>query len=229
MKTTNYSKSLIVIFLLVTTFNMYSQNITASIGAISDQNMPQEYKKIVLMGNSITESWQHIRPAFFKENPNLICKGISRQTTDQMLARFQRDVIQLQPQVVVILAGINDIAENNGPIALSDIMANIEKMAQLALNQDIKVMLCTLVPANRFTWRPNIDPSDKVIALNSLITKYAYENRITLVNYYDRMVDDNKGLKAELGPDGVHPNAEGYAIMEKILLESIIDLSNKNP
>lgn len=174
----------------------------------------------VLMGDSITDGWINQHPEFF-ENNSIIDRGISGETTSQMLMRFREDVINLHPQVVAILAGINDVAENTGQIAIEKVFENIISMADLARANNIKVVLCKLVPANRFPWRERIVPTDKVKILNNLIESYAADNGIVLVDYYSSMADDNRGLRADLGSDGIHPNSKGYRIMEPLLLEGI--------
>lgn len=174
-------------------------------------------KNIVFMGDSITEFWKTNDPTFFSENP-YIDRGISGQTTAEMLHRFQQDVIDLKPSVVVILAGINDIAENSGPITLGQILDNIVAMVDLADDNDIKVVLCSIVPANKFNWNPKIQPAQKVIDLNEMLEDYAIQNKITFVDYYSEMVDNDKGLQLQYGEDGVHPNLAGYKVMEEILL-----------
>jgi len=146
------------------------------------------------MGDSITEFWKVNDGAFFNSNP-FIDRGISGQTTPQMVLRFRQDVIDLKPSVVVILAGINDIAENTGPITLDQIMGNIISMVELAKANNIKVVLCSVLPANQFNWNPKIKPAEKVIALNEMIQNYATKNNITYVDYYTAMVDDQKGLQ----------------------------------
>ena len=172
---------------------------------------------IVFMGDSITEFWKTNDPTFFAENL-FINRGISGQTTSQMLHRFPQDVISLKPSRVVILVGINDIAENSGPISLNEIINNIIKMVALANENHIKVILCSVLPANKFNWNPKVKPADKVIALNKLIENYAIANNIPYVDYYSAMVDENIGLQFQYGEDGVHPNLAGYKVMEKILL-----------
>ena len=174
----------------------------------------------VLMGDSITEFWKTTNPNFFISHP-FIDRGISGQTTSQMVLRFEQDVINLKPKTVVILAGINDIAENTGPITLEAIFNNIEKMAKWAKAHHIRVVLCSVLPANHFYWNPKIQPADKVIALNKMIKAYAKKNKIVYVDYYTAMVDNNKGLLKKYGEDGVHPNAEGYKIMEALLLKAL--------
>lgn len=228
MKNNTLVAYLVPILFLILATDIKAQEPLSTNSSLKQDTMNVNQKKVVLMGNSITEMWPGTRPDFFKSNPFFIVKGIGGQTSDQMLGRFEKDVINLKPVAVVILAGINDIAENNGPISLADIMKNITSMAEMAQEQGIKVVLCTLVPANRFTWRPSILPAEKVIILNSMITTYAAEKGITLVNYYDSLVDDAQGLREDLGPDGVHPNAKGYAIMEQLLLEGLSDVINGN-
>ena len=177
-------------------------------------------QRVVFMGNSITEGWKRIHPEYFANNP-YICRGISGQTTPQMLIRFRQDVVALNPATVVILAGINDIAGNTGPSTLEMIMDNLKSMTEIAKANDIKVVLCSVLPANRFAWSPGKKPADDVIRLNEMIKAYAKSQKIPYVDYYSAMVDEAKGLKAELGDDGVHPNLEGYKIMEPILEKTL--------
>jgi lysophospholipase L1-like esterase len=170
---------------------------------------------VVFMGDSITEFWSNYNKSFFENN--YINRGISGQTTSQMVLRFRQDVIDLKPSKVVILAGINDIAQNTGPIAISEIMGNLISMVELAQANAIKIILCSVLPANHFTWNHKIQPADKVIEMNDLIQKYATAQQIDYVDYYSKMVDTDKGLQIAFGEDGVHSNAEGYKIMETIL------------
>ncbi len=176
--------------------------------------------RVVFMGNSITESWKKIDSNFFK-NTAYINRGISGQTTDQMLIRFRQDVISLNPTLVVILAGINDIAQNNGPISLENILGNIISMVELAKANKIKVILCSVLPAVKFSWRPEMEPAEKVIQLNKMIEQYCLDHTIPYANYYSKMVDEQKGLNKEFTKDGVHPTLAGYKIMEPII-EKII-------
>ena len=177
-------------------------------------------QRVVFMGNSITEGWERIHPAYFADNP-YICRGISGQTTPQMLIRFRQDVVDLEPAVVVILAGINDIAGNTGPSTLEMIMDNLKSMTEIAKANGIEVVLCSVLPANHFPWRPEKKPADDVIELNKMIKLYAKSQKVSYVDYYPAMVNDSKGLKAGLGDDGVHPNLEGYKIMEAILEKTL--------
>lgn len=177
-------------------------------------------KRIVLMGNSITEGWSKYDPVFLKEHA-LINRGISGQTTPQMLLRFRQDVIDLKPQKVFILGGINDIAGNTGPSTLKMIQDNIQSMAILARDAGIEVFLCSVLPANKLPWRNNMDPSSKVKELNTWIKQLATGNGFGYVDYYTALVDNSDGLRVQYTTDGVHPNLEGYKVMEKVLLPFI--------
>ncbi|MDQ2718351.1 MAG: GDSL-type esterase/lipase family protein [Bacteroidota bacterium] len=177
-------------------------------------------KRIVFMGNSITDFWISIDSSFFAGKP-YFDRGISGQTTGQMLVRFREDVINLKPSVVVILAGINDIAENNGPSKLEDVFGNIVSMAQLAKANGIKVVLSSLLPAFNFPWRLAINPVPKVKALNEMIKDYADKNNIVYLDYFTAMADSKRGLLASLAKDAVHPNLAGYKVMEPLAEKAI--------
>lgn len=174
----------------------------------------------VFFGDSITEGWPQFNPSFFDTN-NFVGRGIGGQTTPQLLLRFRQDVIGLRPKIVILLAGINDIAENTGPISLEAIMENIKGMTEMAKANGIEMVLCAVLPANSFPWRPSIITTHKVIALNQMIKTYAQENNLIYVDYYTPMVNDEEGLISTLGYDTVHPNKAGYDIMEGVLLKSL--------
>lgn len=176
--------------------------------------------KVVFMGNSITEGWAKKRPDFFATH-DFVGRGISGQTSSHMLVRFQADVIALKPKYVVILAGTNDIAQNNGTISQEHIMENIRSMCELAMAHRIKPVLCSVLPAARFSWNPTLQPAEDIKALNVAIKAYAARKRIPYVDFYSALVDDQGGLPAEYAADGVHPTAEGYAVMENILLKTL--------
>lgn len=180
--------------------------------------------RIVFMGDSITEFWKVNDSSFFDQSK--INRGISGQTTSQMVLRFPQDVISLKPKGVIILAGINDIAENTGPISNEGILENIKSMTELAKANNIKVLLCSILPANRFNWNPKILPANRVIELNKMIQSYAIKNKIIYVDYYSQMVDDENGLQKRFGEDGVHPNKDGYLVMKSIVNEAIEKLLN---
>ena len=176
--------------------------------------------RIVFMGNSITESWAKVDSSFF-DNNKYVNRGISGQTSSQMLLRFRQDVINLHPQVVVILAGTNDIAENTGPISLEDVMGNIISMTELAEMNKIKVILSSVLPAYDFPWHPGLQPAEKIVRLNSLIKSYCENKNIIYVDYYSKMVDEKKGLDKKFTNDGVHPTLAGYKIMEPLVEKAI--------
>jgi len=176
--------------------------------------------RVVFMGNSIFEGWIRLRPEFFSGKP-YFDRGISGQTTPQMLLRMYDDVIALQPDIMVLKAGINDIAENNAPYDPAHTLDNIKAMAQLARFNKIKVILCSVLPASDFKWRPGLQPGDKVIALNEAIKQFADENKFYYLDLYSSVVDDNKGMKKEYANDGVHPTVEGYKVIEPLIEAAI--------
>ncbi|WP_413998814.1 SGNH/GDSL hydrolase family protein [Flavobacterium sp. W1B] len=176
--------------------------------------------RIVFMGDSITEFWSTVQPDFFLEKP-YINRGISGQTTPQMLVRFRADVIDLKPSLVVILAGGNDIAGNTGPSTLQMIQNNIFSMVELAQAHQIKVILCSVLPANHFHWKPKEKPADNIVALNEILSQYAEVNNIQYLDYYPAMVNEHKGLKVDYTDDGVHPNKAGYQLMAPLLEKTI--------
>ncbi|MFH0756957.1 MAG: SGNH/GDSL hydrolase family protein [Bacteroidota bacterium] len=176
--------------------------------------------RVVFMGNSITIGWIEICPEFF-EGKSYINRGISGQTTPQMLVRFRPDVIDLKPAVVVILAGINDIAENTGPMTLEMTMGNIISMCELAEANNIQVVLSSVLPVYSFYDLPHLNPADKVTAINKMIKEYAKNSGIVYLDYYTSMVDQRKGLREELTRDGIHPVKAGYQIMEPLVEEAI--------
>jgi len=177
-------------------------------------------KRVVFMGNSITEGWLRSDPAYFTGKP-YINRGISGQTTPQMLLRFRPDVIDLKPAVVVILAGTNDIAGNTGPATLEQIMGNIASMAELAKAHKIKVVLSSVLPAYDYPWKPGMQPVEKIAKLNAMIKEYAAQNGHVYLDYYTAMADERKGLPTSLSGDGVHPNLAGYKIMEPLAEKAI--------
>lgn len=177
-------------------------------------------KRVVFMGDSITEGWIKADSSFFSNNP-FIDRGISGQTTPQMLVRFRPDVIALKPAAVVILAGINDIAENTGPLPLEDVFGNIVSMAELARANNIRVVLCSVLPAYDFPWRSGLNPAEKVVRLNEMIEAYCRKQHIVYVDYFTKMADERKGLPAKYAEDGIHPTPAGYRIMEELVREGI--------
>ena len=178
-------------------------------------------KRIVFMGDSITEEWSHLYPSFFS-NRSYINRGIGGQTTPQMLLRFKPDTIDLHPHIIVLLAGINDVAGNTGPSTVKMITDNIFSMAELAMNKDVKIILSSILPANAFPWNDAIENvSSTIISINSLIKDYALSNGIVYLDYYSSMVDENEGLNSDYTEDGVHPNKEGYKVMSGLAEKTI--------
>lgn len=183
-------------------------------------------KRVVFMGDSITEFWSTNDPDFFSGKP-YINRGISGQTTPQMLVRFRADVIALQPAVVVILAGGNDVAGNTGQATLEMIINNIISMVELAKANQMEVILCSVLPAADFPWNPNQNPAEKMAALNKIIKAYANANNIAYVDYYSAMVNEQKGLQSAYSNDGVHPNQLGYQVMGPLVEKAINQVLSK--
>lgn len=171
--------------------------------------------RVVFMGNSITQGWIEKVPEFFNDRP-YINRGIGGQTTPQMLLRFRQDVINLYPKVVVILAGTNDIAGNTGPSTLEMIEDNLRSMTELAQTNGIQVVLCSVLPAFDYKWKPGLEPAGKIVELNLRIKKYAETHGAIYCDFFAAMADERNGLPESLSADGVHPNKEGYAIMAPI-------------
>lgn len=217
-----YYKPILLLFFLLGNFQI--QTITAqdwaNLKRFENENnslkqMKNENDRIVFMGNSITEGWLKASPDFFANNPYLN-RGISGQTTPQMLLRFRQDVIDLKPKMVVILAGTNDIAGNTGPITLPQILDNIKTMSELAQTNNIEVVLSSVLPAYDFPWRPNTFPAEKIEKLNEMIFQYAQQKGFKYLDYYAAMVDERKGLPKKYSEDGVHPNRTGYLAMQEV-------------
>ena len=178
-------------------------------------------RKTVFMGDSITEGWKDLNPKFFSKN-NFINRGIGGQTTPQMLIRFKPDVIHLDPDLVIILAGTNDIAGNSGPSSVNMILDNIFSMAEIARCNDINVFLCSILPVYAYPWNDKIKDVPKIISsVNSQLKKFAKYNELTYVDYYSEMVSDNHGLESIYAHDGVHPTKDGYDVMENVIQSSL--------
>lgn len=215
-------KSIAFALLLLSTMS-YAQDF-ANFGRYQQQNQEVISQNVapnsVLMGDSITEGWFATDPEFFTKN-NFVGRGIGGQVTSQMLLRFREDVIKLKPKRVIILAGTNDIAENQGPISLDKVFGNIVSMVELAKANNIKVVLCSTLPAYDFPWRKDKQPADKVIALNKMIKDYAQKNHIIYVDYHSVLKDEKNGLPKEIAEDGIHPTKLGYEKMESILMKNL--------
>jgi lysophospholipase L1-like esterase len=176
---------------------------------------------VVFLGSSIFEFWKTRLPEYFSAHKNYIDRGIGGQIAPQLLLRFQQDVIALKPKVVIILAGSNDIAGTTGHVTNERILDDIKSMVELCRTHNIKPILCAYVPINRYEWRKDLQPAERIISLNKAISAYAAQNKLILLDYYSPLVDDKKGTRADLTIDGVHPNPAGYKIMAKVTDEAI--------
>lgn len=179
---------------------------------------------VVFMGNSITDFWPGKSPDFWRGHPGFVGRGISGQTTCEMLVRFRSDVVNLHPRVVAIMAGINDIAQNNGSIALENVLGNIVSMVEVARANGIRVALCSVLPCSSFPWRKELAPAPQVRKLNAMIAEYVAhraDEGVIYVDYYSSMTNDEGGLDVDLSADGCHPTAKGYAIMESVIVPAL--------
>lgn len=177
---------------------------------------------VVFMGDSITEGWATSSSEFWKNHPNYINRGVSGQTTPQMLVRFRQDVINLKPAIVIILAGTNDIAGNTGDTSIETIASNLMTMADLAKHHNIKVVLASILPVYDYPWKPGLQPASKITALNTIIKAFAQKEGHTYLDYHTSMKNEKGGLIEALTYDGVHCTKEGYKKMEQ-LLTAILD------
>jgi acyl-CoA thioesterase-1 len=177
--------------------------------------------RVVFFGDSITEGWSR-GGDFFPGKP-YVNRGISGQTTPQMLVRFRQDVIALHPKVVVILAGTNDIAGNTGPSTPEMIEDNLASMAEIAAANSIQVVLSSILPAFDYPWRPGLQPAPKIAVVNEWMKEYAKRHQHVYLDYYSAMVDERKGLREQYGADGVHPNKAGYDVMAPLAERAIAE------
>lgn len=185
----------------------------------------QNEKRVVFMGNSITIGWLQTHPDFFKNKP-YVNRGISGQTTPQMLVRFRADVVDLEAAAVVLLAGTNDIAGNTGPVTLEMILDNIKSMTEIAQANNIKVILCSVLPAFDYPWRPGLAPNIKIPKLNKMIKRYAEESGAYYLDYFTALEDGNNGMIKEYTTDGVHLTLEGYQVMEPLVENALQKVIN---
>ena len=177
---------------------------------------------VIFFGDSITQFWKVQDPSLFADESVHLNRGISGQTTSQMLVRFKNDVLDLNPDVVHIMAGTNDIAGNTGPITLERIQKNIRSIVEQAEAHHIKVIVGSVLPATRFDWsRTVLHPEVQIQALNAWLKAYAVQFKATYVDYHSAMTDGVGGLPSSLSGDGVHPNSAGYAVMKPLLLKAL--------
>ena len=179
-------------------------------------------RRVVFYGNSITQGWAPLFPTMFPGKP-YVGRGISGQTTPQMLVRFRQDVVALKPSVVVILAGTNDIAGNTGPSSLEMIEDNLAGMTEIARANGIRVVLSSVLPVYDYPWKPGLTPAPKIVALNEWIKRYAASVGETYLDYHSAMKDARDGLPSTLAADGVHPNEAGYRIMAPLAEAAIAE------
>lgn len=200
----------------------HAQDDWANIGRYAQANSEMTVRpKAVFMGDSITQCWYDADPSFFNDN-NFACRGISGQTTSHMLVRMRKDVVDLHPKYVVILAGTNDIAKNNGFIEVDDIYGNIVSMCEIAKANKVKPVICSVLPVKQYKWRPEVtDCAERIIRLNAMLEDYAKASRCFYVDYHSVMKDDENGLPQKWSYDGVHLNGDGYDVIEKIILDTL--------
>ena len=181
--------------------------------------------RVVLMGNSITDAWPGADPTFFAATKpyEYVGRGISGQTTPQMLLRFRQDVLDLHPTAVVLLAGINDIAQNTGPYSEQATLNNLMSMAELARAHGVRVILSSVLPAYDFPWRPGLTPAPKVLALNAKLKEYARLHHFTYLDYHPALADERQGMKGAYAQDGIHPTLAGYRVMEPLLQKAVAE------
>ena len=181
---------------------------------------PAGPRRLVLVGDSITEGWRNQVPAFF--DAQLLDRGISGQVTEQMLLRMRDDALALSPAAVQIMAGTNDLAGNRGPTTLATIEGNIASMAELAHAHGVRVLIASIPPASAFPWQPATHPAEDIRTLNAWLRDYAARKHHTYVDYYAVLVDAQGGMRAEYSADGVHPNAAAYAAMQPVLEAALV-------
>lgn len=188
---------------------------------------PATSHRVVFIGDSITESWGEGDPTLFTHD--VIDRGISGQTTPQMVLRFRADVLDLKPAVVHILAGTNDIAGNTGPTSLEAMESNIKTMVELAQAHHVRVILGSLTPVARYPWRPSIEPVQAILAFNHWLKTYAHGQGLIYVDYFTPLDDGHHGFKAKLSVDGVHPDPAGFAVMSRLARQAVIEAQSAAP
>jgi lysophospholipase L1-like esterase len=221
-----YRKLFIAIMMAALAINVYAQKNWTDYRRyekvnVTDKQLPQEQRKVVFMGNSITDNWYSMRKDFFKSN-GYIGRGISGQTSHQMLVRFHEDVVNLHPKAVVINSGTNDIAENNHDYVEDRTYENIIAMVEIAQANKIKVILTTITPCERYSWHPELkDVIEKIKHLNDRLRAYAKTHKCLFVDYWTALANEKGAMKDGLSNDGCHPTMEGYAIMEPLVKAAI--------
>jgi lysophospholipase L1-like esterase len=189
---------------------------SANASALADPAPP----RVVFMGDSITQNWGLADPKFFDHG--ILDRGISGQTSEQMLVRFRSDVVALRPKIVLILAGTNDVAGNTGPTSPQFFENNIMSMAEIARANGIEVVLCSIPPTAAFNWRPKLDPRPRIKQLNAWLRSYADQHHLTFVDYYPLLAGPAGEFRADLSNDGVHPNRSGYRLMRALVEKEVL-------
>ena len=203
----------------------------ANLARYEDDNLKfglpkKDERRVVFMGDSITEEWSNLYPEYFTEK-GYINRGIGGQTTPQMLIRFKPDVVDLKPEIVVILAGTNDIAGNTGPSNAKMITDNIFSMAEIAKAYQMKVVLSSILPVYEYDWAREIkDPPSTIQAVNDALKQYASDQGLIYLDYFSSMVNERQGLNSDYTSDGVHPNESGYILMSSLAEEVLSELLN---
>ena len=203
----------------------------ANLARYEDDNLKvglpkKDERRVVFMGDSITEEWSNLYPEYFTEK-GYINRGIGGQTTPQMLIRFKPDVVDLKPEIVVILAGTNDIAGNTGPSNAKMITDNIFSMAEIAKAYQMKVVLSSILPVYEYDWAREIkDPPSIIQAVNDALKQYASDQGLIYLDYFSSMVNERQGLNSDYTSDGVHPNESGYILMSSLAEEVLSELLN---
>ncbi len=195
----------------------YLERYRAENAALRASGAPVE---AVFLGDSITEGWRHADPAFFSNGR--VCRGIGGQTTPQMLVRFRADVLRLEPRVVQIMAGTNDIAGNTGPSTPEMTQDNLRSMTELAQASRVSVILASIPPAASFPWRPGLETAGAIVATNEWLRDYARQVGAVYADYHGALSNGRGGMRPGLASDEVHPTAEGYAAMRPVAEAALV-------
>lgn len=215
-------KKILTMAILVLGTAAFAAGDWAAFGRYAEANKNvKQAPMLVIMGDSITDFWPNRTSSDFFNKNNIVGRGISGQVTSQMLVRFRRDVLDLKPKYVAILAGTNDIAQNQGYINAENIVGNIISMVEIARANKIKPIVCSILPAAKYPWRPEIQSVPMVQKINQMLKDYCKKHKVKYIDFYTPMADENNGLPKKYANDGIHPTSDGYAVMEKVLLENL--------
>ncbi len=193
----------------------------------ANQALPGQRADIVFIGDSITEGWSRFAPGLF--TGGIVNRGISGQTSPQLLLRFMADVVALKPRVVHLMIGTNDVAGNTGPTTPQAYQDNVRAMVTLARASGIKVVLGSIPPADRMNWRPDLRPAARIAELNRWLKDFAVQQQLTFADYHAVLSGPNGELRPEFGHDGVHPESAGYAVMEPVARAALAEALSQMP